>query len=165
MLKVSFKEGAKKVQTFNEKATIVTLVGHMQMPNTLWSVFPNMTANWMWNHPGVDASWGTCTKENEVIRLEVSGKSVCAEEDTWNPIIGERIAEARAKLKIYKFMYNLCRKLLWDYFDIGYGNAEIELARENHNEPPKDCIWTTLKKYKKLYSTEYSHLNKLLKEA
>ena len=32
MFKVSFKEGSKKVQTFNNKATIVTLTGRITLP-------------------------------------------------------------------------------------------------------------------------------------
>jgi hypothetical protein len=47
MLKVSFKEDCQKVQVFNDRATIVTMVGQMTMPNELWAIFPDKVANWM----------------------------------------------------------------------------------------------------------------------
>lgn len=167
MFKVSFKDNSKKAQVFNNRATIVTLVGTMTFPTTLWSVFPDIIANWMWQHPSVDASWSSHNKNlnMEAIRLEVSGKSVCAEEDTFNPIIGERIAESRAKIKLYKFLHNLCEMLMNHYYDIMYGNAEIGTIRESHTEAPKDCLYLPCQKYRELWIKESRHLGKLLEEA
>lgn len=165
MLKVSFKKDSKKVQTFNGRCTLVTLVGQMSIPNNLWSAFPNEVANWIWEHPSVDSSWGTCTKENEIIRLECFGKSVCAEGDTFDPVIGERIAESRAKIRLYKFMHNMCEKIVQFYYGIMYGNAEFDVIRESHIEAPMDCLYLTCKKYRELWVKESYHLGKLLEEA
>ena len=165
MFKVSFKENSKKVEVFNNRATIVTLVGHMIIPSKVWAIFPNGMANWMWEHPSIDASWGTCTRENEVIRLEVTGKSVCAKEDIFNAVTGERIAESRAKIRLYKFIHTLCENLMTYYYGIMYGNAEFDVIRESHTESPKDCLYLTCKKYRELWIKESHHLGKLLEEA
>jgi hypothetical protein len=165
MFKVSFKDDCMKVQTFNDRVTIVTMVGQMSFPTKLWSVFPDKIADWMWQHPIIDASWGKCTKENEVIRLEFSSKAVCSEEDTFNAETGRRIAESRAKIKLYKFLHNLCEMLMKNCYDIMYGNAEIGTVRESHIEASKDCLYLTCQKYRELWIKESHHFGKLLEEA
>lgn len=165
MFKVSFKKDCQKVQVFNGKATIVTMVGYMTMPNNLWTVFPDKVENWMWHHPSVDSSWGPCNKDEDVIRLEFSGKSVCAEGDTFDAEIGRRIAESRAMIKLYKFVHNLSERLMKEYYGILYGNAEFDIIRESHTEVPKDCLYLTCQKYRELWIKESHHLGKLLEEA
>jgi hypothetical protein len=164
MLKVSFKEDCMKVQTFNDRATVVTMVGQMTIPANLWQIFPEDITYWIWKHQEIDATWGAYTKNKEVFRLEFSGKSVCAEEDIFNAVTGQRIAESRAKIKLYKFMHNLCESLMKYYYAIMYGNAEFDVIRESHMEAPKDCLYLTCKKYRELWIKESHHLGKLLKE-
>lgn len=166
MFKVSFKNDFKKVQVFNDKCTVVTLVGHMHIPTKVWSVFPDTIANWMWQHPSINASWSKCLSPyDEVIRLEFSGKSVCAEDDLFDARAGERIAETRAKIKLYKFVHNLCEMLMQHYYGIMYGNAEFDILSESHTEAPKDCLYLTCKKYRELWIKESHHLGKLLEQA
>jgi hypothetical protein len=160
MLKVSFKDDFKKVQTFNEKATVVNLTGTVKFPNELFRLIPLDLDEWIFHHPAVEVV-------DSVVRgwtLKVSGTSKCSEGDVFDAVIGERLAEARAKLKIYRFMYTLCSKLLHYYFGMMYGNAEIDRVTESHSEPPKDCIWMTYKKYKSLMIKESHHLGQLLSE-
>jgi hypothetical protein len=57
--------------------------------------------------------------------MTAQGTSKCNVGDTFDPIIGERIAETRAKLKLYKFMVTLCRKLSQYYFGLVYGKVEV----------------------------------------
>ena len=165
MFKVSFDKDSKKVQTFNNRVTVVTIVGKMAIPSEVWAVFPGKIISWMYQHPSIDAAWFTCTKSEEVIRIEFSGKSVCAKEDTFDSIIGYRIAETRAKIKLYKFVHNLCEKLMKQYYDVMYGNAEFDIIGESHTEAPKDCLYLTCKKYRELWIKESYHLGKLLTEA
>lgn len=160
MFKVSFKGDFKKVQTFNDRAIIITLVGKMHFPAELWHCTPTEITDWVWNHPSVDALWIA----EDSLRLEFSGKSVCAEEDTYDPVLGERIAESRAKLKLYKFVYTLCKKLLQYNYTTMYGTRELELTLESHSESPKDCIYIAYKKYQGLLIKESNHLGKLLSE-
>ena len=159
MFKVSFKENAKKVQVFNNKDTVVTLIGKMDFPTKILNLTPQHILRWMWDHPSVDVSWG------EPMKVEVSGKSICSDIDVFNPVLGERIAESRAKIKLYKFLHNLCEMLMNHYYDIMYGNAEIGTIRESHTEAPKDCLYLTCQKYRELWIKESRHLGKLLEEA
>lgn len=160
MFKISFKKDYKKVQTFNDKATLVTLVGEMRMPTAVWQTFPSDVANWMWDHSGVDAQWGTCTKFYEAFRLEVSGKSVCAEGNTFDPVVGQRIAESKAKIKLYKFMHTLIDQLC-DY----YGKLLLGYIGFIPSSTIKDSLYSELEKYQELWIKESHHLGKLLKEA
>ena len=161
MLKVSFKDDFKKVQTFNNKATVVNLTDTVNIPNELYAIIPYKLNEWAFHHPSVEVV-------DSLVRgwtLKTTGTSVCAEGDSFNPVTGERIAEARAKLKIYKFMCALCSELLYHYYTILYGNAEISKISESHSQPPKDCIYMTYKKYMNLVTKEVQHLDKLLEEA
>jgi hypothetical protein len=161
MFKVSFKKDCKKVQTFNDRATIVTIVGIMDYPNELWTCTPTSITDWLWNHPSIDV--GVCRMDG--FRLEFSGKSVCSAEDTFNPIIGERIAESRAKIRLYKFVHTLLYKLYVYYFDVILGDryalCDIEKTID-YNKP--GGIFEEMGKYKDLLRKETLHLEKLLEE-
>ena len=115
--------------------------------------------DWMWHHPTVDVSPlglnGT---------LIVSGKSTCSDGDTFDAVKGERIAECRAKIRLYRFMAKLSEKILRNSFTTMYGNAEISRFTESHAEPPQDCVWLARKKYIELLSREIKHEKKLLSE-
>jgi hypothetical protein len=151
MFKVSFKKDCKKVQTFNDRATIVTIVGIMDYPNELWTCTPTSITDWLWHHPSIDVR----VYGGNGLRLEFSGKSVCSAEDTFNPIIGERIAESRAKIRLYKFVHTLLHKLYVYYFDIIFGDRYAlcdigELA--DYNKP--GGILEEMDKYKSLLDRE-----------
>lgn len=161
MFKVSFKKDCKKVQTFNDRATIVTIVGYMDYPNEIWDCTPTSVTEWLWRHPNVDVK--VCG--GDTFRLEFSGKSVCSAEDIFNPVIGERIAESRAKIRLYKFVHTLLHKL-YDYnFDIIFGDryALCDIGEfADYNKP--GGLFEEMGKYKSLLDEETLHLEKLLKE-
>jgi hypothetical protein len=162
MFKVSFKKDCKKVQTFNDRATIVTIVGIMDYPNELWTCTPTSITDWLWNHPSIDVR----VYGGDGLRLEFSGKSVCSAEDTFNPIIGERIAESRAKIRLYKFVHTLLYKLHVYYFGITFGDryALCDIGEFADYSKPGG-IFKEMVKYKVLLDKETIHLEKLLKEA
>ncbi len=160
MMKVSFKGDYKDVLTFQDKVTVVTLTGKVvieleHIPHHIWT--------WALEHPSVDISV-TYNKGNENWILKTSGKSKCHSGDTPNDVIGERIAESRAKIRLYRFMYTLTSKLLQHYFITMYGNREVDMVRESHTEPPKDCVWLACRKYKSLLIRESHHLGELMKD-
>ena len=161
MLKVSFKDNYKKSDVFNNKVTEVTLTGSMEMPEW-WHHIPKDIADWVWDHPSVEFDGYFATNKGIIT---AKGKSKCREGEKFDAAVGERIAEARAKIRIYRFMYTLCAKLMSHYFKFLYGNRTIYLNSESHDEAPKDCVRGAYKKYKNLLSREYFHLAKLLEEA
>lgn len=154
MFKVSFKgtpeEPAKTVCRFNNKITIVRLCGTLVLnPNiTFKSVIP-----WLANHPFMKNSrW-------DRVDLNVTGIAKRADGDVDNPILAERIAEARAKIKIYKFMARLLKKVCKEYYKTLYGNT---------NSMPTmgwGGLFGDMTKYDNLLFKEEEHLNQLLKKA
>ena len=165
MIKVGFKGDFMKVKTFNDKCIVVTMVGKMTMPIDLWQILPNDVASWMWNHPSIDASWGDCTKQYEELRLEFSGKAVCHDEDSFDEKTGKRIAESRAKIRLYKFIHTLLYKLHVYYFGITFGDryAICDIGELADYDKPGG-IFEEMGKYKSLLDKETLHLEKLLEE-
>lgn len=161
MFKVSFKKDCKKVQTFNDRATIVTIVGTMDYPNDLWICTPTSITDWIWNHPSIDVRMSG----GNGFRLEFSGKSICSAENTFDPVIGERIAESKAKIRLYKFVHTLLYKLHVYYFSITFGDryALCDIA-EFADYSKSGGIFEEMGKYKSLLDKETLHLEKLLKE-
>ena len=153
MFKISFKENFKKVKTFNDRVTIVTLKGEIQIPK--WFNIPRCIEEWVYAHPTVD--FGRLYFNRSI---ETSGISICAVGDTFDVKIGERIAESRAKIRLYKFMQALIHKLIVYYTKILTGNEYVEI-RGGHSNDSLSCAW---RKYTKLLDHERHHLNELLQK-
>ena len=166
MLKVSFKDKkgcpAKKVQVFNNKTTKVTLVGKIKFPDW-WMYIPldSDIMRWVNNHPSVEFHYGLVVTDSTII---VDGISTCSDEDEFNPVFGERIAEARAKKRLYSFMVTLINKTIKHYRKILYGNCQINVFETvtYDSKPVIPNLFTDLMKYEELYSSECDHLNNLL---
>lgn len=160
MFKVSFKGNFKDVQTFNDKATVVTLTGRVQMPDW-WHKVPREIYEWTDNHPSVsvDECYGTL----EII-LVAQGKSKCHDDDSFDSVIGERIAESKAKIKIYKFMHTLCHKLYTYYFGLALGDRYAICPEESIDMSKSGGIFEAMGKYQGLLIKESHHLGELLKE-
>lgn len=155
MFKVSFKEDSKKVQVFNNKVTKVTLEGLWVLFPKCFDAIPHEIDTWIWSHPSVEAHW-----YKGDISLTVSGKTVCSDEDTFDPIIGERIAEARAKIKLYRFMFTLCDMLIKYYLRLIYGNAKIQIFISK--DSTISCISDAWNKYRELVTKESRNLDEML---
>lgn len=157
MLKVSFKdkEGcpARKVEVFNDKATVVTLTGVVKAPEWWWKI-PKEIHKWMVNHPSVEVYDNLLGN----VTVKVIGKSICSDEDEFNPVLGERIAEARAKKKLYGFMLTLTKKIICYYHNLLYGKFAVKVEGESADS----CIYKEMEKYSVLYSAELEHLRNLL---
>lgn len=160
MLKVSFKDKkgcpAKKVQVFNNKTTKVTLVGKIKFPDW-WMYIPldSDIMRWVNNHPSVEFHYGLVVTDSTII---VDGISTCSDKDEFNPVLGERIAEARAKKKLYGFMLTLTKKLICYYHNLLYGKFAVKVEGETADS----CIYKEMEKYSVLYGAELEHLRNLL---
>ena len=161
MFKVSFKENpqfpVKKVQRFNDdRVTVVTLKGVAQLPVFLQYFIPNKVFDWTNTLKNVDVKF-TVTK----MFITVTGKSICSKEDKVDRVLGDRIAEARAKLHLYKFMMHFLDKV-WTYFiEQLCGTASIQcIAHEK--DVNKEHLSEAVNKYWRLYKDEQKHLNILL---
>ena len=156
MFKVSFNKDSKKVETLKDRLTIVTLTGKMKKPKW-WMERPSDIDSWIILHESV--GFENVYNNNEAL-ITVSGKSVCSEQDTFNAVLGERIAESRAKLKLYKFLRTLCRKIQRHYQDILYGDPEYRAKIYT-----SESLHEAEVKYTNLIMKESEHLDILLKQS
>ena len=154
MYKVSFKDDFKKVERFNNKVTKVTLKGTIK---NAWDLddltIPQSIYDWMRDNNCKDLD-----------TLEVSGIAIRNNKDKDDPVLGERLAEARAKLKIYKFMRTFCHKMLKYYALKLYGintNNTITV-RAIDQESYVDSLQKAYKKYSRLVDVENTHIKQLL---
>lgn len=156
MFKVSFKENqkfpVKKVQRFNDdKITIVTLKGVAELPKFLCCFFPPEIFEWMDTCKNVE---GEITMSR--MYLTIRGKARKSGYDMEDPVLGERIAECRAKINLYRFMYKLTGKLYAYYGRL----LSVNTSTETHKGD--DTIAGANLKYANLYNRETAHLNALL---
>lgn len=157
MLKISFKDDYKDVVVFQHKVTVVTLTGKLVMelehiPHHIWT--------WALEHPSVDVSV-TYHDGHECWILKANGKAKCHKDDTPNAKLGEKIAESRAKIRIYRFMHTLTLKLGEYYLNIcGIDDVELvsDFVEDNSN------ILSACKKYMHLLDHERHHLTELLQQ-
>lgn len=89
------------------------------------------------------------------IFITTTAKTKCAEGDKYDEVLGERIAESKAKMKLYKAMLVLLKKTWNYYFKIMLGKGTIEVHMDGG-------IYKALLKYEKLVDTELDHLEKLM---
>lgn len=159
MWKVSFKDLMyKKVQKFNDRVTVVTLKGELKIPMEVMNSMPKEVCDWMMNkiNPRVKVyHW------QGIINVIVTGKAVRSKEDKDDSVLAERIAECRAKIKLYKFIYTLLMKYTKYYATLLKGK---EWSFENTPINDTNCIAYVFNKYTKLYLNEKKHLVELLKE-
>lgn len=151
MYKVSFKDDFKKVERFNNKVTKVTLKGNVNDLFTLNGLnVPRPIIEWMIN------SWG------DTDTIEASGIAVRNDKDKDDPALGERLAEARAKLKIYKLMRTFCHKMLEYYTLKLYGTKASNNTIVIKVNPEKDSLFKAYMKYDRLIDVENTHIKQLL---
>lgn len=157
MFKTSFKEDFKKTEVFNGRATIVTLKGIIRFPKHFIDTIPLSIMDWAYGHPVVEYH-----DSIDTAYIIVKGKSVCREGDTFDPVLGERIAESRAKIRIYRFMQVFTEKLCTYYFALIYGKHEKvhNFFALNGNT----SLYLANKKYKNLLQHEMHHLTELLQQ-
>lgn len=154
MYKISFKNpNSKVVKTYNDgKVTVITLNGVMSesLIDLYWD-FPLKIRLWAKNHPSVKRDGDT---------IIVTGKAICSEQDENNPKLGERIAESRAKLSLYKFMRTLLKKIYEYKYNELFGNFVLRSDEDSYLD--KDTLLGQFIKYSKLYEKENAHLHSLL---
>ena len=154
MYKVSFTDNFKKVERFNNKVTKVTLEGIINNIYNQNSIsIPTPVFEWMASIIG-----------SHINIIKMSGTAIRNDNDKDDPVLGERIAEARAKLKIYKFMKTFCYKMLEYYAQKLYGiktNNTITV-RASEQESYNDSLLKAYKKYDRLIDIENTHIKQLL---
>lgn len=150
MYKVSFVDDFKKVERFNNKVTKVILVGTIKDVHNEPDI-PQPIFNWMVDNIG-----------SFIDTISMTGTAVRNDKDKDNPVLGERLAEARAKLKIYKFMKTFCHKMLEYYALKLYGTKASNNTIVIKVNPERDSLFKAYMKYDKLVDVENTHIKQLL---
>ena len=155
MFKVSFKNEecpAKRVEKTDDKTIVLTLTGRVKLPEW-WCNMPEE----IWDYMDECKSFEfTESIHDNYLTIKVSGKAVCSDKDKYDGMTGERIAESRAKLKLYRFMFNLSSKIVRYYSKLLYGYPEADFAYGGNSTAE------VRQKYSRLLLTEESHLKTLI---
>jgi hypothetical protein len=155
IFKVSFKETPNNPSKVVYKAgmtTNVVLKGTVELPS-FWHLIPPEISKWIAMRTKVEIYENMV---NNTLIIHAEGISKCKEGDKYDSLLGERLAEARAKYCIYKFFYDLCRKLEEYYSNILYGPCGVADSGSG------SCIVRDLKKYEGLCIRESHHIGELL---
>lgn len=156
MFKVSFKDTprdpSKIVVRVGNKISVL-LKGTVALPE-FFKYIPESIITWMTEEQKLIS--GEEDIANNVFHLKVSGHALCHKDDTFDYVLGERIAEARAKYKMYRFFYTLIAKLRTYYSNILFGNDDTIVMHTGGLM--KDLI-----KYEDLVAKEAEYLKELLK--
>ena len=155
MYKISFKNpNSKIVKTYNDgKVTVVILIGEFsnEFKHLYWNL-PREVSDWMDNHPTVKTS-------EPAYEISVTGKAICSENDTNDPKLGERIAESRAKLSLYKFMRTLLKKVCGIQSKELFGKSQVSIPIDYLD---RYSITGQYIRYCNLYDKERIHLQSLI---
>lgn len=158
MIKCSFKGHAPIIERFNDKVTQVTIIGTVVIPSALLdTITPEAIHKFTAQRPikGVQLSWLDFDK----LRISATGKALRNWNDPDDPILAERMAESRAKQKIYRVMSELLAycvdrqaRLLYGYTVTNKEGQEIKVPGLNND----------VYKYRDIASRESLHLCKLV---
>lgn len=151
LCKVSFL-GKQDVKSFNNRVTVVTLKGNL---NTSFPI-PSTVYNWAIKY--LENSRIIFKYTNEYFTISTTGIAKCSDRDTYDSVLGERIAESRAKIALYRFMELLCKAMYVFYKNMIDGECDITITMSSK----QPCLYNDYLKYGMLYDREKDHLKYLL---
>lgn len=154
MFKVSFKEDEcpSKVVEKVGKVTTVMYKGTVKLPK-IWWYLPQEILKWIKYRDSLEIYENVA---NNTLIVYAKGKTKCAEGDTYDSLLGERIAEAKAKMVIYKFFADLCQRIYRYYEELLTGDKSFSIP------PVNEGVAGDLLKYRKLYMIEKEHIKTLV---
>lgn len=155
IFKVSFKDTDEKAYRVVQKVgttTTVVLRGVTKLP-AFWKQLPEPILKWIGERKNVELYEDNV---NNTLIIYSLGEAKCNKDDSYNSIFGERLAEARAKYHIYKFIYTLTYKLYNYYNRIMFGDSEV--IDRGHGS----CLARDVEKYEGLCIRESHHIGELL---
>lgn len=147
MYKVSFDNYSKAIIKYGN-ITIYSIMGEVELPGELITsdILTKMRASMNVNI--------IRTYSPSRYRLYCTGSTKLHSNDKYDPILGERIAESKCKINLYKYMYNLLYCIRKKFEDILYGGDTIFHSNGG--------LHGAVQKYYDLQFKEEQHLNKLL---
>lgn len=141
MGKIKLTFTVEKEYQYHGRCTLCTLTGIL--PIDMYELYPNIF-QWANEHPEVKVK----PISADQMQLIATGKSLQAETDSYDKVLGERIAESRAKRKLYKFCHTLCNM---------YINKQLVETVDRFQEAREN--------FYRYYTTENLHYNDLINES
>ena len=153
MLKLSFN----KTQYYRKEGdvTVCTILASFSIPEILGPL-PNYLANWLVSYNGVKLM-----PDFDKFYVEAKAKTTKLPEDTEDSVKATHIAESKAKLILYKFMYNLTNRILDHHYKItgiDTTTSEEDLSVCN----TENTLLGAYLQYRHLVYTEENHLKQLM---
>lgn len=162
MWKVSFnKDTYKKVEVFNDKATVVTLIAKVVIPKEIANHIPLKVFDWAQKHVNPKI---VIIPHYDIIEFKVKGKTVRKDGDENKPLLAERLAECKAKMSIYRFMVAFTVQYAEYYMKIMMGKNSILYPDDDFSTPDRDSIWGANARFGELLDKEYMRRIKLEEE-
>lgn len=142
-----------ELQRPNNRVTLAVLKGFIPMRQELLRIIPSEVADWAESLSSIEVNEGCFG-----YHVKAVGKAVRAENDPDNPAFGERLAEARAKCRIYSFISKFCNRLLYYYNDI------LHLFPYSRNGDTYDScgVVGNIRYYHALQQRETEHISNIL---
>lgn len=155
MLKLSFENflEVKPKQIYKSedgKTTIVILTGTVWLPDFLRHNLPDKVIKYINSYEGVKIHLMGAR-----IIITSKGKAKRVDKDPDKPILGEYIAESKAKIKLYVFMKNFCKQIEKYYLNLLFSTDTFMVSG---NADSTDTIRGTWNHYVNLLQKERQHL-------
>lgn len=165
MIKVRFDvDNAKEVHYFNDKVVTVTLTGRITEDSFNDFPFSIIESMYLSDNPRF---YHSVANNSEIVTVQ--GKAMKTDGDSFDPVVGERIAEGRAKLKLYNTIKSIAKKYIQYHMETIMGkNDEERIDWVNilsHNYSYPCSIMQDYIKYEKLATKEREHLEELIEQA
>ena len=152
MIKASFIK--KSVERFNT-ATVVTL--NVKISNNIDTDLVSVKLwNWIETHPTFK-KYALYTGESSV---EITCKTRRHKGDVEDAKLAEMIAESKAKIKVYNFLYQVTKQIIQHISKSLFGSAKFVVNIKGN----EDSIYSDYTKYQHLLVSEQEHLKNLYKK-
>lgn len=153
MIKLSFDTDKFNIEPieeqFNNKIVKITLKGVILFPDEYY--IPFVLKDFIENYPGYIGMY------NGGFYIKAIGTAKKNSEDSWDPVIGYKIAKSRATIKLYRFMAELCDTYI-DYLLKVLGMNEVRYAPTGVIGD-SEKYYTFLNREKKYYKSLLNSLN------
>lgn len=136
--------------------TAIAMSGYCYINPKYQNLFTPKIERWINNYFDQTTN-GAKIINGEVITLFCISESKCMTGDKFDKRLGEKIARSKSKIKIYRFMKNLCDKIISEFMLLLNGHDFVTTI-----SPNRDSIFNDYIKYQDLETEERIYLKKLI---
>lgn len=139
----------------NETETLTSACGCCYIQPKYRKLFTPEIERWINNYFDKEKNSAIINNQKTIVALVCNSKFKCLPEDKFDKYVGGKISLAKGKIKIYRFMKNLCNKIIAEFLPLLTGTDTTIYS-------PKNSIIADYHKYEDLESKEIIYLKKLI---